>query len=191
VGICFVLLLVRGTRKWVAVIYLHSKLKLSLHKIPQYLTYREPGAGAGSREQGAGSRGAGAGSRAPGTECLLRIGPLVIGAGCWKLVFFSTRRRVRLKMRWLADVDKLDNSPGHRAGAPSASDPGYWIPGSSAGINFLKFRFRPCGGGKEKPRSEARLIFSYPLLLGYQGRGIKLPTFWGLGGWEGLLFQRL
>ena len=65
VGICFVLLLVRGTRKWVAVIYLHSKLKLSLHKIPQYLTYREPGAG--SREPGAGSREQGAGSREQGT----------------------------------------------------------------------------------------------------------------------------
>jgi hypothetical protein len=57
VGICFVLLLVRGTRKWVAVIYLHSKLKLSLHKIPQYLP------GAGSREQGAGSREQGTGHR--------------------------------------------------------------------------------------------------------------------------------
>jgi hypothetical protein len=36
-GIYFVLLLVRVVHKWVAVIYLHSKLKLSLNHIPKYL----------------------------------------------------------------------------------------------------------------------------------------------------------
>jgi hypothetical protein len=182
VGICFVLLLVRGTRKWVAVIYLHSKLKLSLHKIPQYLPgagSREPGAG--SREPGAGSREQGAGSREPGTECLLRIGPLVIGAGCWKLVFFSTRRRVRLKMRWLADVDKLDNSPGHRARGTERFRPGLLDSGVVRRNQFFEVPFPTVwrGQGKASLRSEAD--FFLPPIIRIPRSRHKTANF--LGAW--------
>jgi hypothetical protein len=50
-GIYFVLLLVRVVHKWVAVMYLNSKWKLSFHQIPQYLPW--PFSGAGRRELGA------------------------------------------------------------------------------------------------------------------------------------------
>jgi hypothetical protein len=92
-GIYFVLLLMRGVHKWVAAMYLHSKWKLSFYHIPKYLS--EPGVW----------------RRAASCERPFRTGLLVTGLGRPETVFFlGPRRRVHLKMRRLANVDKLDNS---------------------------------------------------------------------------------
>jgi hypothetical protein len=86
-GIYSVSLLVRVVHKWLAVMYKHSKLKLSFNQIPQYLW--EPGGWSWEL-------GAEAGRPWVAGMCLL----------------FGVQRRVHLKVRGLAAVDKLDNGPG-------------------------------------------------------------------------------